>query len=620
MRKARGALKIVRSAGGNVVKDELFGHAAAQQRNDLFTHLIARYVQQILLGQGNGKPQRLSARHDGDLMHRILRGQMVHRNGVPRFVIGGDPAVAFELHIAALFRTGNDLEHGGFQRLHRDERGVAVRGVERCLVEQVFQIRAGKAAGRARDRFQVDVLRKRLISGMDAEDLLTPLDIGQIDKHLTVETTGTQQRRIEDVLAVGRRKDDHAVRALKAVHLDQKLVERLLALVVSAAQTRTAPTTHGVDLVDEDDRGRILFRLIKEVAHAARADADIQLDKIGTGDRQKLHVCLARDGLGNERLAGARRADQQHALGNARAEPAEFVRLPQKVDDLLQLRLFLVCAGYVTEANLLFSGTDAHVCFAEVRHAVIAVRVEAGVEEEDQDAEQQESEKVGQNADVPRDLHLRYVVIGAERAVLTLLGDQLSQVVVKAIHAGKLMLHGRLSVVGGAQLQLQRAVLYGKRLYLPVVEEVAHRRVGHRQRPIQCEIIVDRYDQQNGKHNENYNAAFGMCVQDGSPSVIFSRVTRSASPCSARRSGRAPSPATANGCPSAVSTGSVSRSSRGILRSIIRRLIVLLPPESVNRSPVRRRRTHNSAVAILSYCMAKRYGVFLKFSGTGATR
>jgi hypothetical protein len=39
----------------------------------------------------------------------------------------------------------------------------------------------------------------------------------------------------------------------EAVHLDQELVEGLLALVVAAAEARAAMTAHGIDLVDEDD-------------------------------------------------------------------------------------------------------------------------------------------------------------------------------------------------------------------------------------------------------------------------------------------------------------------------------------------------------------------------------
>ena len=42
---------------------------------------------------------------------------------------------------------------------------------------------------------------------------------------------------------------------LEAVHLHQQLVERLLALVVAAAEAGTRVPPHGVDLVHEDDAG-----------------------------------------------------------------------------------------------------------------------------------------------------------------------------------------------------------------------------------------------------------------------------------------------------------------------------------------------------------------------------
>ena len=47
---------------------------------------------------------------------------------------------------------------------------------------------------------------------------------------------------------------------LEAVHLGEHLVQRLLALVVPAAEAGAALAADGVDLVDEDDRGGLLAR------------------------------------------------------------------------------------------------------------------------------------------------------------------------------------------------------------------------------------------------------------------------------------------------------------------------------------------------------------------------
>ena len=82
-----------------------------------------------------------------------------------------------------------------------------------------------------------------------------------------------------------------------------------------------------------------------------RADADEHLDEVGAGDGEERHVGLAGDGAGEQRLAGAGRADEQHAARDAPAEPLELLRVAQELDDLLQVLLGLVDAGDVLEGD-----------------------------------------------------------------------------------------------------------------------------------------------------------------------------------------------------------------------------------------------------------------------------
>ena len=162
---------------------------------------------------------------------------------------------------------------------------------------------------------------------------------------------GPQQRRVEHVGPVGRGDQDDAFVGLEAVHLDQQLVERLLALVVAAAEAGAAMAADRVDLVDEDDAGRVLLGLLEHVAHAGGADADEHLDEVRAGDGEERHVGLAGDGAREQRLAGAGRADQQHALGDPAAELLELLRVLEELDDLLELLLGLVDAGDVVEGD-----------------------------------------------------------------------------------------------------------------------------------------------------------------------------------------------------------------------------------------------------------------------------
>ena len=53
----------------------------------------------------------------------------------------------------------------------------------------------------------------------------------------------------------------------------------------------------------------------------------------------------------SKRLAGAGRTDEQNAARNPAAEPLEFLRIAQELDDLLQIFLGLVDAGHILEGD-----------------------------------------------------------------------------------------------------------------------------------------------------------------------------------------------------------------------------------------------------------------------------
>ena len=160
----------------------------------------------------------------------------------------------------------------------------------------------------------VHVVGQRNLLGVDGEDALAALHVGTVDDDAAIEAAGPQQRRIEHVGTVGRRDEDDAFVRLEAVHLDEQLVERLLALVVAAAEAGAAMAADRVDLVDEDDAGRVLLALLEQIADARGADADEHLDEVRAADREERNVGFARDGAREQRLAGAGRAHQQHAL------------------------------------------------------------------------------------------------------------------------------------------------------------------------------------------------------------------------------------------------------------------------------------------------------------------
>ena len=265
---------------------------------------------------------------------------------VADLVVGDDALFRVGQHRALFLRARDDELERRQQILLVDGLAAQTHGAQRRLVHEVRQIRADRARGRLRDLVQVDVLGELDVLRVHAERLIAPGEIRPVDDDAAVKAARAQKRLVEDLRPVRGGQNDDALARVEAVDLGEQLVERLLALVV-AAELGVSRAADGVNLVDEDDGRGDLRRLLEQIAHAARADADEHLDEIGAGDGEERHAGLARDGLGQQRLAGARRADEQRALGQLCADGGIFLRVMQEVDDLDERFLGLVLSGDV---------------------------------------------------------------------------------------------------------------------------------------------------------------------------------------------------------------------------------------------------------------------------------
>ena len=127
---------------------------------------------------------------------------------------------------------------------------------QRSFVHEVREVGAGEPGRAARDDGEVDALGERLAARVHCENRLAPFQVGPIHDDLAVEPSRSEQRGIEDVRPVRRREQDHADLRIEAIHLNEELVQRLLALVVTAADACAAMAADRVDLVDEHDRRR----------------------------------------------------------------------------------------------------------------------------------------------------------------------------------------------------------------------------------------------------------------------------------------------------------------------------------------------------------------------------
>src|ERR1019366_4788117 len=142
-------------------------------------------------------------------------------------------------------------DHAGDRLLqvrHADQLPVLARRQDGRLVDQVGEVGPRDPRGLLGQDLEVDGRVQRLVPGVDLEDGATAADVGAVEHDVAVEASRPEQGGVEDVRTVGGGDDDDVGRGLEPVHLNQQLVEGLLALVVTATQAGAALPAHGVDL------------------------------------------------------------------------------------------------------------------------------------------------------------------------------------------------------------------------------------------------------------------------------------------------------------------------------------------------------------------------------------
>ena len=155
---------------------------------------------------------------------------------------------------------------------------------------------------------------------MQLQNRFASLHIRRIDHDLAIKPARAKQRAVEHLGPVRCRQHDHAHVGLESIHAHQQLIQGLFPFVVHHAHLHAALAADGIEFVDEDDAGGLCLGLLEQVAHARRAHADEHFHELAAADREERHMGFAGHGAGQQRLARARRPDQQHPLGNLRPQ------------------------------------------------------------------------------------------------------------------------------------------------------------------------------------------------------------------------------------------------------------------------------------------------------------
>lgn len=209
-----------------------------------------------------------------------------------------DSFLLLRIHHAVLFfQAADDPVKRLVEICHLDHLLALARGKERGFVNQVGKIGTCEPRGPSGEFSQVDLRSEDNALDVNFENLLPSLEVRPVQCDVAVKATGAKQGGVQYLGSVCGGHDDDAFVAIKTVHLDQKLVQCLFALLVAADRIQCSRLSECVKLINEDDAGGFGFGLLKEIADPCCTHTNEHLDEVGAAHAEEWHAGFACHGL-----------------------------------------------------------------------------------------------------------------------------------------------------------------------------------------------------------------------------------------------------------------------------------------------------------------------------------
>ena len=250
---------------------------------------------------------------------------------------------------------------------------IATSGKQSCFIQQVGKVGPDKSRGLLGNDFQIDILGQRLVLRMHLENCFAPFNVRTANQNLAVKTSGTKQSRIQNIRTVRGSHDDNAFVAFKTVHFDQQLIQSLFTFIMSAAHAVSAPTTNGIDFIDENDWRGVLLGIFKKITDTAGTDTDKHFNEVRTWNWKERHARFARNGFGQQSLTCSGRSFKQNTGRNFGAQSQEFMRIAQEFNDFDQFLFFFFGTGNIRKTYFIVLFVNRFCLgLAKVHYAAVA--------------------------------------------------------------------------------------------------------------------------------------------------------------------------------------------------------------------------------------------------------
>ena len=217
-----GFLNITGCSGGNISEDDLLRNTSSQRYHDILEHTALGGEHLILFRQGHGiTGGSHTGRNNGYGVDRSHIRQHMEQDRMTCLVICRNLLLLVGNNAALLLCTDSYFDKRPLNIFICDKGAVLLRRDNGRFVQQVLQIRSGEACSSLSDLLQIHIIPQRFVLRMYFQNLFSATDIRGSHRYLTVETTGTQDCRIQNIHTVGGRHNDNALIDAETVHFYQ---------------------------------------------------------------------------------------------------------------------------------------------------------------------------------------------------------------------------------------------------------------------------------------------------------------------------------------------------------------------------------------------------------------
>ncbi|KAH3667133.1 hypothetical protein OGAPHI_002782 [Ogataea philodendri] len=272
-------------------------------------------------------------------------------------MVRNDPLLVRRQQLALLLQTGNHTLNGLFKVVNVHKRLAVTRSNQRSLVTAVGDVCSGKSR-RHRGQSSLQILKINIVlqlqtAQMNSKDLLTARKLRVVQVDLSVESSWSQQSRVQNVCSVCTGQNNNVVRRGKSIHLDQQLVQRVFSLVVATGSTALGTRlSNGVDLVHENDRRCVFSCSLEQLPNSGSTNTNKHLHKLRARNTVERNTGLSSSRLGQHRLTSSWGTGQNGSSWDLGSQTLVLLWALQKLDKLHDLLLGLVASSHVVEFDL----------------------------------------------------------------------------------------------------------------------------------------------------------------------------------------------------------------------------------------------------------------------------